>query len=69
VQGLFERGLELEELDAEIERVGAGQGSLVLVEGPAGIGKSRLLAEARRRADGSMRVLSARGSERFGRWR
>jgi DNA-binding CsgD family transcriptional regulator len=63
VQGLFERGLELEELDAQIERAGAGHGSLVLVEGPAGIGKSRLLAEARHRADGSMLVLSARGSE------
>lgn len=34
-----------------------------MVEGPAGIGKSRLLAEARGRAEGSMRVLSARGGE------
>jgi DNA-binding CsgD family transcriptional regulator len=63
VQGLFERGRELGELDSQIERAAAGHGGLVVVEGPAGIGKSRLLAEARRRAEGSMRVLSARGSE------
>jgi predicted ATPase len=61
--GLFERGRELEELDSQIERAGAGQGCLVVVEGPAGIGKSALLAEARGRAAGSMRVLAARGSE------
>jgi tetratricopeptide (TPR) repeat protein len=63
VEGLFERGRELDELDSQIERAAAGEGRLVVVEGPAGIGKSRLLAEARRRANGSMRVLSARGSE------
>ena len=63
MQGLFERGLELAELDSQIERAAAGEGTLVVLEGPAGIGKSRLLAEARGRADGSMRVLSARGSE------
>src|SRR5919106_2266523 len=63
MDGLLERGRELGELDSLVERVVAGEGRLVLVEGPAGIGKSRLLAEARRRAEGSMRVLSARGSE------
>ena len=60
---LFERLGELGELDAQIERAAAGQGCLAVVEGPAGIGKSRLLAEARRRAERSMRVLSSRGSE------
>src|SRR5919106_6094459 len=63
MDGLLERGRELDELDAQIERAVAGEGRLVVVEGPAGIGKSRLLAEARRRGEGSMRVLSARGSE------
>lgn len=63
MEGLFDRGLELAELDAHIERVVDGHGCLAVVEGPAGIGKSRLLAEARRRAEGSMRVLSARGGE------
>lgn len=60
---LFERLGELGELDAQIERATAGQGCLAVVEGPAGIGKSRLLAEARRHAQSSMRVLSSRGSE------
>jgi DNA-binding CsgD family transcriptional regulator len=63
VDELFERLGELGELDAQIERAADGQGCLAVVEGPAGIGKSRLLAEARRRAEGSMRVLSSRGSE------
>jgi predicted ATPase len=49
--GLLERGRELDELDAQVERAVAGHGSLVVVEGPAGIGKSRLLAEARHRAE------------------
>ncbi|GAA1015985.1 LuxR family transcriptional regulator [Acrocarpospora pleiomorpha] len=62
MDGLFERGRELDELDAHFARAAAGAGRLVVVEGPAGIGKSRLLAEIRRRAEGSMRVLWARGS-------
>ncbi|HVY97748.1 MAG TPA: AAA family ATPase [Solirubrobacterales bacterium] len=60
---LLERLGELGELDAQIERAAGGEGCLAVVEGPAGIGKSRLLAEARRRAEGSLRVLSSRGSE------
>ncbi|HEX2096915.1 MAG TPA: AAA family ATPase [Solirubrobacterales bacterium] len=63
MEGLFDRGPEVEELDSRIEQAVAGQGCLAVIEGPAGIGKSRLLAEARRRAKGSMRVLSARGGE------
>ena len=38
------------------------RGAVVLIEGPAGIGKSRLLAAARERARG-MTVLTARCSE------
>ncbi|HEV2727498.1 MAG TPA: AAA family ATPase, partial [Solirubrobacterales bacterium] len=60
---LFERRGELDQLDAQITQAAGGQGCLAVVEGPAGIGKSRLLAEARSRAEGAMRVLSARGSE------
>lgn len=61
---LFERERELGVLDGAIAGVLAGSAGLVLVEGPAGIGKSRLLAEARRRAaDRPLLVLSARGSE------
>src|SRR5262245_20457723 len=62
MDGLLERGQELDEIAAHCARVASGAGRLVVVQGPAGIGKSRLLAEIRRRAEGSMRVLSARGS-------
>ncbi|GAA0385908.1 hypothetical protein Acor_26680 [Acrocarpospora corrugata] len=62
MDGLFERGRELGELGDHFARAAAGEGRLVVVEGPAGIGKSRLLTEIRRRAEGSVRVLSARGS-------
>src|SRR4051812_41355916 len=42
----------------------AGEGRVALIEGPAGIGKTRLLAEARAQAPArGMTVLSARGSE------
>src|SRR3954447_25865842 len=42
----------------------AGEGRVALIEGPAGIGKTRLLAEARTQAPAlGMAVLSARGSE------
>src|SRR4051812_1463293 len=42
----------------------AGEGRVVLIEGPAGIGKTRLLAEARSQApELGMTTLSARGSE------
>ena len=61
---LLERDGELESLRAALAEAANGEGRLALVEGPAGIGKSRLLAELRAAAeeDGA-RVLSARGSE------
>lgn len=60
---LVDRAAELGLLSDAIEDAAAGLGRLALVEGPPGIGKSRLAAEARqlarRRGFG---VLSARGS-------
>ena len=61
---LLEREEELAALDAVIERARRGEGRLVLFEGPAGIGKTRLLRAARDGAqDAGMRVLTARGAE------
>ena len=41
----------MEELAGLVERLGAGRGSLALVSGEAGVGKSRLVAEVRGRPD------------------
>ena len=61
---LLERDRELAVLDRAIAGAIAGGSGLVLVEGPAGIGKSRLVAETRRRAaDAGLLVLTARGGE------
>ena len=61
---LFERERELETLDRLIDSAGAGDAALALVEGPAGIGKSRLLTEARARAEAAgFRVVAARSGE------
>jgi DNA-binding CsgD family transcriptional regulator len=61
---LLERDRELESLQAALGEAVRGEGRLALVEGPAGIGKSRLLAELRRAAEEEhVRVLGARGSE------
>ena len=43
---LLERERELEAFARALDRLGEGVGSLLLVEGPAGIGKTRLLNEA-----------------------
>ncbi|MDP8910412.1 MAG: AAA family ATPase, partial [Chloroflexota bacterium] len=61
---LFERESEVEQVAAAIDAALAGEGSVVALEGQAGIGKTSLLADASRRAcDAGMRVLSARGGE------
>lgn len=59
---LVERDAELGTIRAVQGRAAAGAGSLIVIEGPAGIGKSRLLAEACAfaEADG-LQVLRARG--------
>ncbi len=61
---LLERETELAAIGALVEQSAEGQGHLVLVEGPAGIGKTRLVAEGRRLGAGAgFRVLAARASE------
>ena len=63
VGSLFERDAELGLLDQAFERARAGLGAVVVVEGPAGIGKTRLVEEAARMASAAgMGVLRARGS-------
>ena len=61
---LLEREEELSALDAALARARAGHGQVVAVEGPGGIGKTRLLAAARGAArEAGMRTLQARASE------
>src|SRR3954453_3308186 len=61
---LLERDGELASLEGLIDGAAGGHASLALVEGPAGIGKTTLMTEARRRAgEAGMRTLAARGSE------
>ncbi|MGP0026072.1 MAG: ATP-binding protein, partial [Streptosporangiaceae bacterium] len=61
---LAERERELEELAGALAAARAGTGRLVVIQGEAGVGKSRLLdaAAGQARASG-MGVLSARGLE------
>lgn len=61
---LLEREVELASLDALLAGAMAGRGGVAIVEGEAGLGKSRLLASARARAEAAgMQALAARGSE------
>ena len=63
-QPLLERDVELTTLDGLIARIEGGQGALATIEGPGGIGKTRLLAAARERASAAgVRVVAARASE------
>jgi DNA-binding CsgD family transcriptional regulator len=61
---LLERSGELESLHDAIADARRGSGRLVIIEGPAGIGKTALLALAREAAaEAGLRVLSGRGLE------
>jgi len=64
VGSLLERESECERLERTVAQAVAGAGSVVALEGEAGIGKTSLLAQAvaSGRAAG-MRVLRARGGE------
>jgi DNA-binding CsgD family transcriptional regulator len=61
---LLERGDELEAIAGLLETVAAGHGRILMIEGAPGIGKTRLLWEARRiAADAGFRNLGARCDE------
>jgi tetratricopeptide (TPR) repeat protein len=60
---LFERDEELSALADRMAATRNGEGSLAVIEGTAGIGKTRLLGEAKARAGSGVRVLAARGGE------
>jgi predicted ATPase len=61
---LLEREHELEQIRVLLDAVGRQAGGALVIEGAAGMGKSRLLDEARTRASQlGFRVLSARATE------
>jgi DNA-binding CsgD family transcriptional regulator len=63
-QPLLERDAELGRLDSMLAKASAGGGGVVRVSGPAGIGKSELLAAVRQRAvSQGLQSLSACGRE------
>jgi DNA-binding CsgD family transcriptional regulator len=64
VGALLEREPELAALRDGIRRARSGAGTLLLIEGPAGVGKTELAREARAIAEhGAITALEARGSE------
>ena len=61
---IMERDRELRELAHAVGDAAGGRGGIVLLEGPAGIGKTRLLEEARRLAtEEGLQPATARGSQ------
>jgi DNA-binding CsgD family transcriptional regulator len=61
---LLERGAELQAAGTVLSAARDGAGGTLLVEGPAGIGKSALIRAIRRRAeDEGFAILAARGAE------
>src|SRR5436309_2701717 len=61
---LLERDEQLARIESALAEARAARGKFVVIEGPAGIGKTALLAAVRTAAtDGGMRVLRARGTE------
>ena len=61
---LLERERELGVIDGRLDETVAGRGGLVVIEGPAGIGKSALVERARAAAlERNVAVAHARGSE------
>jgi DNA-binding NarL/FixJ family response regulator len=61
---LLERERELSAVDRALDALRRGQGGIVIVEGPPGIGKTAVLRESCRRAAArDVRILRAAGSE------
>ena len=61
---VLERDAELSRIEAAVTRAQGGHGSLLVVEGPAGIGKSALVGAVRAVSDAAgTRTLRARGGE------
>lgn len=61
---LVEREREMDALGALLDALAEGRPRMALIEGPAGIGKTRLLTELRQQAqERRIAALSARGSE------
>jgi DNA-binding CsgD family transcriptional regulator len=61
---LLERSEELARIESALAEARSGRGTFLVVEGPAGIGKTALLAAVRTAAAGAgMRVLRSRGTE------
>ena len=58
--GLLQRSFELAALERQIRQIRAGAGRVIVVQGPAGVGKSSLLRACAQSASGAgVRVLSA----------
>ena len=61
---LFERSEELARIESALAGACSGRGAFIVIEGPAGIGKTALLAAARTAAaNRGMRVLRSRATE------
>ena len=60
---LFERDGETSAISTALSAASTGSGSVLVIQGRAGIGKSRLLDFARDAADRGMTTLSAQGAE------
>src|SRR5690348_5945930 len=61
--GLLERDQELDTARAWLDGVSAGRGGLLLIEAPAGLGKSSLIEQIARLAGGEFFELSGAGRE------
>ena len=62
---LFERGGDLAVLGGLLADARAGEGRLAVIEGPAGIGKTRLLAELRALAEDRGHVVLSGAAAEF----